>query len=89
MNIPTTPPVRKAIRMAARSPARMAAAAVREFARVASDMPTKPTNAEKTAPRTKKSDRPTREAVDSAGSSSSTNGITSTKPATVVNCRRR
>ncbi len=89
VNIPTTPPVRKAIRMAARSPWWMAAAAVRVFARVARDMPTKPTSAEKTAPRTKKTERPTRAPVVSAGSSSSTNGITTTKPATVMNCRRR
>ncbi len=40
VNIPATPPARKAIRIARRSPVSRAAFAVRTFARTASHMPT-------------------------------------------------
>ena len=85
--MPTTPPVRNAIRMAGRSPASLAAAATRTLPRTASDMPRNPTRAENTAPTRKNRLRPQRTDSPSAGRSSSTKKIRTTKTPIVLNCR--
>ncbi len=54
VNMPATPPVRNAIRIADRSPDSFAAAATRTFPRTASDMPVNPVSAENSAPTRKK-----------------------------------
>src|SRR6266550_3222418 len=60
VNIPATPPVRKARRRARRRPASRAALATRTFPRTASHIPAKPVIAEKPAPRMNAIDRPKR-----------------------------
>jgi hypothetical protein len=87
--MPTTPPVRNAIRMAGRSPASLAAAATRTLPRTASHMPVKPVTAENRAPTRKKMERPIRTSPSTAGSASSTKKISTTKMPSVLNCRRR
>ncbi len=89
MNIPATPPVRKAMRIAFRSPLSFAAAATRTFPRTVSDMPVKPVRAENRAPTRKKTLRPQRTPVVSAGSSRSTKKIRTTKTLSVLNWRFR
>jgi len=84
-----TPPVRNASCTARFWLASPAAAATRTLPRTASHMPRYPTVAEKTAPTTKNTERPTRIPVLSAGRSSSRNGITTTNTASVRNWRRR
>ena len=93
---PTTPPVRKAIFMAAsRPPSRSrAAAATRRLARVASHMPAPPMNALNSAPTTKNAERPsfTRVSLPSVSCTGSRNSSTTaitTKIASVRNCRSR
>ena len=89
MNIPATPPVRNAMRIASRSPASRAAAATRTFPRTASHIPANPVSAENSAPTTKNIDLPTRTPALSAGSSRSSRGMSTTKTPTVRNCRLR
>ena len=91
VNMPATPPVRNAIRMAGRSPAKpaRAAAATRTLPRTASHMPVKPVRPENNAPTRKKMLRPQRTPDPSAGSSSSTKKMTTTKTPRVRNWRRR
>ncbi len=60
VNIPATPPVRKAMVSARRSPVSRAALATRTFPRTASHMPANPVTAEKPAPMMKASERPAR-----------------------------
>ena len=87
--MPATPPVRNAIRMAGRSPDSLAAAATRTFPRTASHIPVNPVIAENSAPTRKKIDRPKRTDSSTAGSTSSTKKISTTKTLSVLNCRRR
>ena len=94
--MPTTPPVRKAICMAFSRPPppSRAAAATRTLARMASDMPTSPMKAEKTAPTTKKSERPILMAVSPpvvslTGSRKSRTNTMTTKMPSVLNWRVR
>src|SRR6516165_607318 len=54
VNMPATPPVRNAIRIAGRSPPSRAAAATRTLPRVHSVIPTNPVSAENSAPTRKK-----------------------------------
>ncbi len=89
MNIPATPPVRKAIFIARRSPDSRAAAATRTLPRVVSVMPTKPVRPENKAPTRKKAERPHRMPGVSAGSSNSTKKMMTTKTPRVLNWRRR
>jgi hypothetical protein len=60
VNIPATPPVRKARRRARRRPASRAAFATRTFPRTASHIPANPVMAEKPAPKMNAIDRPSR-----------------------------
>jgi len=60
VNIPATPPVRKAMRSARRSPDSRAALATRTLPRTASHIPAKPVMAENEAPRMKAIERPRR-----------------------------
>src|SRR5665647_1403854 len=88
-DMPTTPPVRKAIRAPAARPLRSpAAAATRTLARTASHMPRYPMAAEKPAPSRKKTDRPTRIPV-SPGSRNSSPNTTAAKSTRVRNIRLR
>ena len=66
-----------------------AAAATRTLARVASPIPAYAMNAENDAPTTKKTERPMRIEVSSAGSSVSRMSASTAKPASVLNCRVR
>jgi hypothetical protein len=90
---PTTPPVRNAIRIAFSRPpsCSRAAAATRRLARVAIAMPAAPMNAEKTAPTTKNTDRPTCTAVPPSftGSRNSRTTAITTNTASVLNWRYR
>ncbi len=88
VNIPTTPPARKAVRSARFVPAVLAACATRRLVRVASVMPTKPTSAENPAPNRKNTERPVRTPV-LPGSTSSSRQMTAAKTASVRNWRRR
>src|SRR3954453_5976031 len=87
--MPTTPPVRKATRMAGSRPSSRAAAATRTFARTASDMPRNPMDAEKPAPTRKNTERQMRSEVSSAGSSSSRRNATTANTPRVLNWRPR
>ena len=87
--MPATPPVLKAILVACRSPLSRAAAATRTLPRTASDMPVNPVSAENPAPTRKKMDRPHRTDEPSAGSTSSTKKMMTTKMPRVLNCLRR
>ena len=91
MNIPATPPVRNAIRIAGRSPAApsRAAAATRTLPRTARDIPVNPVVAENKAPTRKKMLRPQRTDAESAGSSRRMKKIGTTKMPMVRNWRRR
>ena len=89
MNIPATPPVRKAIRIARRSPLSFAAAATRTLPRTVSDMPVNPVRPENRAPTRKKMLRPQRTSVSTAGRSRSTKKIRTTKTPSVLNWRFR
>ena len=91
VNMPATPPVRNAIRMAGRSPSKpaRAAAATRTLPRTASDIPVNPVSAENNAPTRKKMLRPQRIDSVSAGSTSSTKKISTTNTPSVRNWRRR
>ena len=85
MNIPATPPVRNAIRIARCSPPSRAAAATRTLPRTHSDIPVNPVSAEKPAPTRKKIDRPQRTPPVSAGSSKSTKKMMTTNTPRVLN----
>ncbi len=89
--MPATPPVRNAIRIALRSPPSpsLAAAATLTLPRTASDMPVKPVTAENSAPTRKKMDRPHLTPEPSAGSTSRTKKMMTTKTPSVLNCLRR
>ena len=87
--MPTTPPVRKAMRIARGEPDSLAAAATRTLARTASHMPMYPVSAENAAPMRKKIDRPIRCEVVSAGNASSRKNATRANHASVRNCRAR
>ena len=63
VNMPATPPVRNAIRIALRSPPSRAAAATRTLPRTHSDMPVNPVSPENRAPTRKKMLRPQRTPV--------------------------
>ena len=89
VNIPATPPVRKAIRIARRSPLSFAAAATRTLPRTVSDMPVNPVRPENRAPTRKNMLRPQRTSVSTAGSSRSTKKIRTTKMPSVLNWRFR
>jgi hypothetical protein len=89
VNMPATPPVRNAMRIATFSPDSLAAAATRTFPRTASHMPVKPVSAEKRAPTTKNTERPMATPVEAAGNRKSRNGIAMTNTASVRNCRVR
>ena len=96
VNIPATPPARKARRSERRSPDSRAAFAVRTFARTASHIPANPVMAENAAPRMKARDRPNRidrsECTASFGTGRMKNSTTARIPrntATVRNCRDR
>ena len=89
MNIPATPPVRNAIRIACRSPPSRAAAATRTLPRTHSDMPVNPVSAENMAPTRKKMLRPQRTLVSSAGSRSRMKKMMTTNTLRVLNWRRR
>ncbi len=89
VNMPTTPPARKAMRSARCVPEVLAACATRRLVRVASVMPTKPTRAENPAPTRKKTDRPMRTPAVSAGSRNSSTKTSAAKTASVENWRRR
>ncbi len=90
VNMPATPPVRKAIRIARSWPSSRAAAATRTLPRTVSDMPVKPVRPENNAPTRKKALRPQRTPVPpSAGSTSRMKKIGKTKKLSVLNWRRR
>src|SRR5580658_1547243 len=89
VNIPATPPVRNAIRIAGCSPPSRAAAATRTLPRVHSVIPTNPVTAENTAPTRKKMLRPQRTPAPSAGSRSRMKKMAITKMPRVWNWRRR
>lgn len=87
--MPTTPPVRNAMRApSARPPGSDAAAATRTLARVASHMPRKPIAAENAAPTRKKIERPSL-TPPSPGSRNSNAQTTTANSASVRNCRLR
>ena len=81
--------MRNAIRIAERSPDSFAAAATRTLPRTVSDMPVNPVRPENRAPTRKNNDRPKRTPSPSAGSTSSTKKITTTKTPIVRNWRCR
>jgi hypothetical protein len=96
VNIPATPPVRKAIVRAFRSPVSRAALATRTFPRTASHIPANPVTAENPAPRMNAIDRPNRienslwRAVSSAGRTKNRATVrTNMNTPTVRNCRFR
>ena len=87
--MPTTPPVRNAIRApAARPSASRAAAATRTLARTASHMPRYPIDAENPAPTRKKIDRPILIPA-SPGSRKSSPNTTTANSTSVRNIRLR
>ena len=91
MNIPATPPVRNAIRIADRSPPSRAAAATRTLPRTHSDMPVNPVSAENTgADQEEDAAAPAHAcAVVGTGSSKSTKKMMTTNTPRVLNWRRR
>src|SRR5580700_2133746 len=89
VNMPATPPVRNAIRIAVRSPPSRAAAATRTLPRTHSDMPVNPVSAENSAPTRKKMLRPHITPLPAEGSTSSTKKMTTTNTPRVLNWRRR
>ena len=97
MNIPATPPARKAIFSARRSPLSRAAFAVRTLARTASHIPANPVSAENPAPRMNASERPNRIENSECAASSGTGQHeeqqhrqqAARKIPRVENCRRR
>ena len=89
VNMPATPPVRNAIRIARLAPSSRAAAATRTLPRTHSHMPVNPVRAEKNAPTRKKMLRPQRTPVVSAGSTSRMRKMGTTKKLSVLNWRRR
>ena len=89
VNMPATPPVRNAIRIARLLPSSRAAAATRTLPRTVSDMPVNPVRPEKRAPSRKKALRPQRTSVLTAGSTSKMKKMMTTKTPSVLNWRRR
>ncbi len=89
MNIPATPLVRNAIRIARCSPDSLAAAATRTLPRTHRDMPVNPVSAENSAPTRKKALRPQRTLSPSAGSTSKIQGMMKAKTPSVLNCLLR
>ena len=89
VNMPATPPVRKAIFIARFWPSSRAAAATRTLPRTHSDMPVKPVRPENNAPTRKNALRPQRTPVSSAGSTSRMKKMMTTKTPKVLNWRRR
>ena len=88
--MPTTPPVRNAMRVAfSRPPSSRAAEATRMLAAVASRIPRLPIVAENTAPMMKKMERPMRSPMSSAGSAKSRTNTTMTNTPSVRNWRLR
>src|SRR3954469_21065189 len=88
--MPTTPPVRNAIRVAfSRPPSSRDADATRMFAAVASRIPRLPIVAENRAPMMKKIDRPIRSPMSSAGSAKSRTKTMMTNTPSVRNWRLR
>ena len=88
VNIPATPPVRNAIRIADRSPPSRAAAATRTLPRTHSDIPVNPVSAENTgADQEEDADRPQRTPSPPAGtgSSKSTKKMMTTNTPRVLN----
>ncbi len=90
VNMPATPPVRNAIRMAARSSLdSLAAAATRTLPRTARFIPVNPVSPENNAPTRKNMERPIRTDSPSAGRISRMKKISTTNTAIVLNCRRK